>query len=1251
MYTTTTTTASKGIRSQTRILGPRAVPYNNNARWMSTAGRVGDGEGEGREDREERKLRIPRMPRGFLPPRISTSTSTSSSSSSPTPKSSPSSSPSSYPTSRILSNLGSLISHASSPPPGWTYSPHSPHSPHTSLNSNTSSTHTHSNTHASSNSSKTSTPSSGAEFRRLAGTIPSIVRLRGESVEKMAFERRGNREVDEGVIGGGWEGGLGGLGGIEGGLGSDGGLGGGGEGEGGGELTLEPGTFVELRRSTTAVNAVVLAASYTSSSTSSTSSTPSKTSSSSSKTSRTSGLTYLSLTSTGEVWPHTKDDVYFSVPGVVARDVVRMCGGDDDDDVPEIATTKPQLHARVLVLKTLRQIQRDVEDAMNTLLSRQVDLYALTRAVNPETWGETTLGEVGRVFGRKKGGKGGNTTFAQVFAAHKYIVANPRWFVLAHDYATSRRIRVRPKGDVERLKWVEGVVRDHGHEMDEFISLCQSIISTSPPHLLSPPSSSTSSTERKWSPSAQIFIRHLIKSLKPQHPAQIDPYLLGVQYIVKKVYPEVDDVFDEVVHRLLVDIGAVAPWQDVTTLRAMSEGELFLGEPPTTTTRPPPSPNAPLGPEDFYPTDPAHHIRHDFGDLPVYVIDDTNAQELDDGISVELYPSSSPSSKIWIHIHIADPTSLLPPTHALAKHAEKMTESMYFVQGACPMLPRSFTHDERKGFSLGCTGAEQRTLTFSVLVDLGKEGGGEIREYKVRAGVVRNFVVASYGEVDRVLGFGEEKWEKPFAPSSSSSSPPPPPPPSLTHLEPHVPNLRALYTASQAFVARRFKDGVFTQSRPVSKLTGVVWPNTTPVVGFPVINHDEGGVEAYTYTGYPFFSSLSPLSSLSSSHSPLSSLSPSPTPYLSQYQTSAQHLLDTHSRSLVAECMKLASRACSMFCRDHSIPILRRWAEPPVLDTEEGLGRVVGARRGGYLVWEQHQTPGNSGEKENGYTILATHLLSDSTAGYTLDLRGHWGLGVPPHEGYVRCTSPLRRYADLVVHWQVKSALVGVAGSRPTSSSSSPNSSLSSSPRPKLPNLPFSPPHLLAFATHNQAAERFRKRIAGQHEAWWGVAWLMRYLEVVQFLEEGKEGGRGGGGIGGERGKGGGRGRYKFTASAVVRNDENNNNNNGSPSTSLLSSLPTNSILQTNPFPTLTATLTSPPETNRDSKKLQAAVYLTRLGIKAVLTEGGGGVRGGGGGGTPYNIADLRVGDTVPVEVNAMRLGVRPQVQVVPRRG
>ncbi|KAJ3860709.1 hypothetical protein EV359DRAFT_48622 [Lentinula novae-zelandiae] len=898
-----------------------------------------------------------------------------------------------------------------------------------------------------------------------------------------------------------------------------------GENEVGGEV--EPGTLVELRRSTTAINAVVLAASYTSSSSSS-------------------ALTYLSLTSTGEVWPHTKDDVYFAVPGVVTRDVVRMCGGEEDGEVPEIATTQPQLQARVLVLKKLREIQRDVEDAMNTLLSRQVDVYALTRAVNAEQWGETTLEEVARMFGPVN--RNHNPTrvvrhpgFAQIFAAHKYVVANSVWFVLAHDYATSKRIRVRPAGDVQRLRWVEGVIRDQGHpqEIDEFITLCHSIIS--PPFLLSPPKS-TSSTTRKWSPSAQIFIRHLIKSLKPQHPAQIDPYLLGVQYIVKKVYLDVDDVFDEVVHRLLVDIGAIAPWQDLTQLRAMSDGELFLGDSDSPNPQPPirirQSP--PLGPEDFYPTDPAHDIRYDFGDMPVYVIDDTNAQELDDGISVEPHPSSS---KLWIHIHIADPTSLLPPTHALAKHAEKMTQSMYFVQGPCAMLPRSFTHHQREGFSLGCTGGEQRTLTFSVLV----APQGEILEYMVRAGVVRNFVVASYAEVDQLLGFGEEKWEKPFVSGESSSTPPNPP----THLEPHVANLRALYTASQAFVARRFRDGVFTQSRPVSKLTGVVWPHTTDVVGF------QGDGQAHTYTGYPFFSS------------------PFPLPYLSQYQTSAQHTLDTHSRSLVAECMKLASRACSMFCRDHSVPILRRWAEPPVLDSEQGLRRVLQARTGdGYLLWESNTNT------ETGYHLLGTHLLSDSTAGYSLDLRGHWGLGVPPHEGYVRCTSPLRRYADLVVHWQVKSALIAVAAFTPSL-------------------LPFSAPRLRAFATHNQAAERFRKRIAGQHEAWWSVAWLMRYLEVVQFLEEGKERG----------------GRYRFTASAVVRN--NHGNGNGSPESRLelnrhLLDFPRGVLAANNPFRTLTATLTAPPETNRDSKKMQAAVYLTGLGIKAVLTEEERGVRGGG---------------------------------------
>jgi len=66
--------------------------------------------------------------------------------------------------------------------------------------------------------------------------------------------------------------------------------------------------------------------------------------------------------------------------------------------------------------------------------------------------------------------------------------------------------------------------------------------------------------------------------------------------------------------------------------------------------------NAPLGSEYFYPCDPAEHLRHDFGNFPVSVVDDAGAEELDDGLSIEPVPNE-PSSA-WIHVHIVDPTSV-----------------------------------------------------------------------------------------------------------------------------------------------------------------------------------------------------------------------------------------------------------------------------------------------------------------------------------------------------------------------------------------------------------------------------------------------------------------------------------------------------------------------------------------------------------------------------------------------------------------
>lgn len=87
-------------------------------------------------------------------------------------------------------------------------------------------------------------------------------------------------------------------------------------------------------------------------------------------------------------------------------------------------------------------------------------------------------------------------------------------------------------------------------------------------------------------------------------------------------------------------------------------------------------------------------LRRDWGNLPVYCIDDIGAREIDDGVSIE--PTNSPD-EYWIHIHAADPASGIAPRSAIAQGAESVMRSIYLPEGTIDMLPR---HLVQKCFSL-----------------------------------------------------------------------------------------------------------------------------------------------------------------------------------------------------------------------------------------------------------------------------------------------------------------------------------------------------------------------------------------------------------------------------------------------------------------------------------------------------------------------------------------------------------------------
>ena len=147
------------------------------------------------------------------------------------------------------------------------------------------------------------------------------------------------------------------------------------------------------------------------------------------------------------------------------------------------------------------------------------------------------------------------------------------------------------------------------------------------------------------------------------------------------------------------------------------------------------------------------------------LVDDAGAEELDDGLSVEPVPNEPGSA--WIHVHIADPTSVLPPTHVLAQGARKMGSSAYFIHRTWPMLPPSLTHGRLSLGSLSQEGKPEPVLTFSFKVD----GEGNMADYDVKAGLIRNVTRVDYDSVDELLGAENIQLGRPFEAPRTSPAP------------------------------------------------------------------------------------------------------------------------------------------------------------------------------------------------------------------------------------------------------------------------------------------------------------------------------------------------------------------------------------------------------------------------------------------------------------------------------------------------
>lgn len=89
-----------------------------------------------------------------------------------------------------------------------------------------------------------------------------------------------------------------------------------------------------------------------------------------------------------------------------------------------------------------------------------------------------------------------------------------------------------------------------------------------------------------------------------------------------------------------------------------------------------------LAQSEFLPSDPLASVRADFGNVPVYCIDLATAHEIDDGIAIRTTPEH-----YIITVHIANPTSYLKQNLLVSQIAYERGTTTYLPEGPTMMLP------------------------------------------------------------------------------------------------------------------------------------------------------------------------------------------------------------------------------------------------------------------------------------------------------------------------------------------------------------------------------------------------------------------------------------------------------------------------------------------------------------------------------------------------------------------------------------
>ena len=709
----------------------------------------------------------------------------------------------------------------------------------------------------------------------------------------------------------------------------------------------------------------------------------------------------LLLRSTGEMWPISLPDIQFVMPAsLIKPSIAEACwspallaqwASGEEPDESQIEAAEVMQEARRKAVMILRKISRETEKMCGRLMSgvlgkgRAGGMDAVWEKWAPPDENQRT--SITAVSAAEYLLNADNTTkpvdvkpnTLPAYAAHVLMMQRPDLFLgdqvdmwETGQFFVRSRAECRLVADVTRLANADTV--ENKVVLTTFLDKARAAIAES--KQAREANSDQGLREWKqnlpqWTPEEQSIISLILLRLFEVRSTQesiIQPLATNIMKSLN-AYPYESVLDRDFVPRLMVDLGVVPLWETLkrSELRE-NETRSMAGI-------------IQKGQGELLQGNELDQLRQDFTGQRVFVIDDPSATELDDGIAIERVPGSDDA---WIHAHVADPTRFLPLNHPLSVQASFRGASAYMPEGNVQLLPHEITMKELSlGAEVSRDGGAQGVMTFSTKLS----PSGEMLDSKVQMGWIKKPHVVSYDAVNVALNVQVSPATKPFGTPAVQSDRP--------YSKQDIPSdalsdLLLLQSFAAAFRLRRFANAGLDFSYPSASINVL---DRLPPSPDNYFDRSQIPSRPAIYSGSPIID------------------------YTVSHQNTAGSSLS--SMSIVAELMIMANRTAATFCSSRSIA---------------GPFRISGAPRAIAL-------PGQStipletllAERDphtmliDSYKLAAANRTFDPTKVSTT-AGPQWLMGFDDSIGYVRATSPLRRFDDMLVHWQIKSALAADKG-------------------------------------------------------------------------------------------------------------------------------------------------------------------------------------------------------------------------------